>query len=151
MSLEDKINQDLRQAMLAKDELRVSVLRSLKSSLLYFKVAEKLDREQPLDDQKVEAVLSKESKKRQESADLYAKGGSQDRAQAELAEKKIIDTYLPQPMSEADLQQVVDKAIKEIKPDGPKDMGKVIGFVKQQVGVAADGSAIAKLVKSSLQ
>lgn len=137
--------------MLAKDELRVSVLRSLKSSLLYFKVAEKLDREQPLDDQKVEAVLSKESKKRQESADLYAKGGSQDRAQAELAEKKIIDTYLPQPMSEADLQQVVDKAIKEIKPDGPKDMGKVIGFVKQQVGVAADGSAIAKLVKSSLQ
>lgn len=151
MPLEDQINQDLKQAMLAKEELRVSVLRSLKSSLLYFKVAEKLPRDQQLNDQKVEAVLAKESKKRQESADLYAKGGSQDRAESELAEKAIIDAYLPQQLSETELQQVVDQVIGEVSPSGPQDMGKVIGLVKQRVGVAADGSVIAKLVKTSLQ
>ncbi len=147
--LEDKLEQDLKTALLAHDAQRVSVLRGLKSVLLNVKVAEG-KRESGLADDQVLGIFAKEAKKRQESADLYKQGGDEDRASAELAEKAIIEEYLPEQMSEEELAGLVDEAIQATGADGPKDMGKVIGQVRAKAGAGADGSLIARLAKEKL-
>lgn len=147
--LEQKIEQDLKTALLAHDAQRVSVLRGLKSVLLNVKVAEG-KRDSGLDDDAVLAIFAKEAKKRQESADLYKQGGSQDKADAEVAEKAIIEEYLPEQLGEAEISAMIDEAINTTGAASPKDMGKVIGQVKQKAGASADGSLIAKLAKEKL-
>jgi uncharacterized protein YqeY len=147
--LEQRIEQDLKQALLAGDAQRVAVLRGLKSVLLNEKVA-KGKRETGLEDDAVLPILAKEAKKRQESADLYVQGGSQDRADAELAEKKIIEEYLPEQLGEDEIAKLVDEAIQQTGATEQKDMGKVIGMVRSKAGASADGSLIAKLAKEKL-
>lgn len=150
MALESQISQDLKAAMLAGEQQRVTTLRGLKSTLLYAKVAQKLPREQELADDEVVSILARESKKRQESADLYVRGGSQERADAELQEKAIIDAYLPDRMSDDKLALVIAGVVEEMGASSPQDMGKVIGAVRQKVGVSADGASIARMVKEKL-
>lgn len=150
MALESQISQDLKAAMLAGEQQRVTTLRGLKSTLLYAKVAQKLPREQELADDEVVSILARESKKRQESADLYVQGGSQERADAELQEKAIIDAYLPDRMSDDKLALVIAGVVEEMGASSPQDMGKVIGAVRQKVGVSADGASIARMVKEKL-
>lgn len=150
MSLENRISQDLKAAMLAGQQQRVMTLRGLKSSLLYAKVANKSDREEALPDDQVLQLLARESKKRQESADLYTQGGSSDRAEAELQEKAIIDEYLPKQMSEEALRELIDSTITAVGATDASQMGQVIGKVKQQAGATADGGVIARLVKEKL-
>lgn len=147
--LEQKIEQDIKTALLAGDAQRVSVLRGLKSTLLNLKVATG-KRDSGLSDDEVLAVLGKEAKKRQESADLYKQGGDETRQQAELAEKAIIEEYLPEQLSEEELAALVDEVIKTTGAEGPKAMGQVIGQVKQKAGASADGAVIARLVKEKL-
>lgn len=147
--LEQKIEQDLKTALLAHDAQRVSVLRGLKSVLLNVKVATG-KRDSGLSDEEVLPIFSKEAKKRQESADLYKQGGSQEKADAELAEKAIIEEYLPEQLGETEISAMVDEAIKATGAEGPKDMGKVIGQVKQTAGASADGGLIAKITKEKL-
>jgi uncharacterized protein YqeY len=147
--LEERIEQDLKTALLAGDVQRVTVLRGLKSVLLNEKVATG-KRESGLKDDEVLPILAKEAKKRQESADLYVQGGSQDRADAELAEKKIIEAYLPAQLSEEEIVKLVDEAIQQIGATEQKDMGKVIGAVRSKAGATADGALIAKLAKEKL-
>lgn len=147
--LKQKIDQSLKEAMLAGDKPRVSVLRGLKSAVLYEEVAAG-KRDDGLNDSEIEAVFAKEAKKRQESADLYRQGGSADKADAEEYEKKIIEEFLPQKISAEDLSQLVKNKISEIGATGPADMGKVIGSVKADVGSSADGSDIANEVKKQL-
>lgn len=150
MTLESRIAQDLKEAMLAGEQQRVVTLRGIKSVLLYEKVAKKLPRDQELSDDEVVALLSKEAKKRQESADLYIKGGSQEKADAELAEKSLIENYLPEQLSEAEVAAAVDAAIAKTGASSQSQMGQVIGMVRQQLGAAADGSLIAKIAKERL-
>lgn len=150
MSLEDRISQDLKAAMLAGQQQRVMTLRGLKSAILYEKVAKKADRESAMDDDAVIALLAREAKKRQESADLYKRGNNLDKAEAELQEKAIIDVYLPQQLSKTELSDLVDKAIQSLGATEPSQMGKVIGMVKQQAGAAADGATLARMVKERL-
>lgn len=147
--LEDRIEQDLKTALLAHDAQRVSVLRGLKSVILNVKVAEG-KRESGLSDDEVLAIFSKEAKKRQESADLYEQGGSAEKAEAELAEKAIIEEYLPEQLSEDELAKLIDEAIAATGAKEQKDMGKVIGMVRSKAGSAADGALIAKLAKEKL-
>lgn len=147
--LEEKIEQDLKAALLAKDAERVSVLRGLKSVLLNVKVAEG-KRDSGLKDDEVQAVLAKEAKKRQESADLYKQGGDEQRAGAELAEKAIIEEYLPEQLSEDELAGLIDEAIAATGSKDQKDMGKVIGMVRSKAGAGADGAAIARITKEKL-
>ena len=149
MTLKQEIDQDLKTAMLSGDSQKVSVLRGLKSAMLYAEVAAGT-REQGLDDAAAQAVLSKEAKKRQESADLYTQGGSAERAKAELEEKAIIEKYLPKQLSEAEVSAVVDKVFAEAGTPTMQDMGKLIGAVRAQTGGAADGALIARLVKERL-
>jgi uncharacterized protein YqeY len=145
--IEDQIDQNLKSAMLARDGLKTDTLRGLKSVILYSKVASNT-RDEKLADQEVINLLSKESKKRQESADLYKQGGEQERADKELTEKAIIDEYLPKQLGEDELNSVIDEIMGSLGNDA--NMGQIIGMVKQKTAGAADGSAIARLVKEKL-
>lgn len=147
--LKARIDQDLKTALLAGDKVLATTLRGLKSVILYAEVAKGV-RDTGLGDEEITALLSKEAKKRQESADLYKQGGNEERAAAELAEKVVIEAYLPKQLSDEELQQVVDAAIAEVGADGPSAMGQVIGAVKQKTAGQADGGRIAQLVKERL-
>jgi uncharacterized protein YqeY len=147
--LEERLEQDIKTALLAGDAQRVSVLRGLKSVLLNEKVA-KGKRDSGLSDEEVLPIFAKEAKKRQESADLYKQGGDQARTEAELSEKAIIEEYLPAQLDEAEIAHIVDEVIKEMGAEGQKDMGKVIGAVRTKTTGSADGAIIARLVKEKL-
>ena len=147
--LEERIEQDLKTALLGGDAVRVSTLRLVKSVLLNAKVATG-KRETGLSDDEVIALLSKEAKKRQESANLYQQAGDQTRAGAELAEKAIIEGYLPAQLSEAEIARLIDEAIAATGATGQADMGKVIGAVRARAGATADGTLIARLTKEKL-
>lgn len=149
MTLEATIEHDLKTALLAKDERTVSVLRMLKSSFLYAKVAAG-SREQGLSDDEALVIIGKEAKKRQESAELYRQGGNTDKAEAEVAEKAILEKYLPAQLSEAELIALVDKTMHELGATDMAQMGQVIGAVKKQAGASADGAMIARAVKERL-
>jgi uncharacterized protein len=147
--LKQRIDQDLKTALLAGDKVLATTLRGLKSVILYAEVA-KGEREQGLPDDEIVALLSKEAKKRQESADLYKQGGNEEKAAAELTEKAVIEKYLPAQLSDEELGKVIDEVIAATGGTGPQAMGQVIGGVKQKVGASADGSRIALMVKERL-
>lgn len=149
MALEQQIDQDLKAALIKGDKLRVETLRGLKSTVLYAKVAAGT-RETAMTDEQILPLLAKEAKKRQESIDLYMQGGDDARADKERAEKAIIAEYLPQQLSEAELEKIVDDVIAQNGAEGMAAMGKIIGKVKQQTEGAADGAVIAKIVKQKL-
>ena len=149
-ALKDTIQADLKTAMLARDTLRTQTLQGLKSAILYEEVAKKI-RETGLPEEDIEKIIARECKKRDEAAELFEQGGNTESASKERAEKEILSAYLPEQMDEAALSAIIATAIDEIKPDGAKDMGRVIGAVKARVGNAADGGLIAKLVKDALQ
>lgn len=147
--LEQQIEQDLKTALLSGDRVKADTLRSIKSAFLYVKV-EKGKRDSGLSRDEEIAVLSKESKKRQESADLYRKGNNEERAQAELAEKAVIDHYLPKQMTEDEIKKLVNETIAEQGAADMSAMGKVIAAVKEKSSGSADGATIARIVKESL-
>jgi uncharacterized protein YqeY len=148
-TIEQQIERDVKTALLGGDSLRVTTLRGLKAVLLNVKVATG-KRETGLTDEEVLPLLAKEAKKRQESADLYLQGRDQARADAELAEKAIIEAYLPPQLSEEAVIRIVDEVLAVTGTD-KSVMGQAIGQVKARTQGAADGSLIAKLVKEKLQ
>lgn len=145
--LETRLEADIKQALLGGDKPRAEVLRGLKSAMLYEKVAKNL-REQGLNDEQFMAIVTREVKKRAESADLYAKAGVQDRADKELSEKAILEEYLPQQLTDDELNAIVDDVVGLLGDDAP--MGQVIGAVRAKVGARADGKRIADAVKTKL-
>lgn len=149
MSLKTTIDADLKTAMLAGDKTLVTTLRGLKSAILNVEV-EKGVRDIGLPDDEIIALLQKEAKKRQESADLYVQGNSQERADVELAEKQVIEKYLPAQLSEDELKTMVDEVIAGMGEVSMQQMGQVIGAVKAKAGAAGDGATIARLVKEKL-
>lgn len=146
--LEQRIEQDLKTALLSGDSQRVSTLRLIKGVLLNIKVATG-KRQSGLSDAEVIPLLAKEAKNRQESADLYIQGNDQVRADRELAEKALIEAYLPARLSEAEVSRIIDDVIAKTGA-GKSAMGQIIGQVKQQAGPTADGALIARLVKERL-
>jgi uncharacterized protein YqeY len=147
--LKERIDQDLKAALLGGDKMLVTTLRGLKSVILYAEVAKNV-RDTGLPDDEIIVLLAKEAKKRQESADLYRQGGSEERATAELAEKKIIEAYLPQQLSDEELGAAIDGVIAGLDVSGPQALGQAIGAVKKTVGARADGSRIAQMVRERL-
>jgi uncharacterized protein len=147
--LKQRIDAELKAAMLAGDKPLVSTLRGLKSAILYAEVA-KSARDDGLADSEITELLSKESKKRQESADLYTKGGNQERAASELAEKAVIDAYLPAQLNETELRAVIDDVMLERVAGDQRAMGQIISAVKARTKGSADGAVIARLVKERL-
>jgi uncharacterized protein YqeY len=147
--LKQRLDDDLKTALLAGDKQQTTTLRGLKSAILYAEVAKGV-RDSGLPDDEIIAIFAKEAQKRQESADLYTKGGSPDRAESELAEKAIIEVYLPAALSDDELAAVVEDAIAQVNASGLQAMGQVIASVKQKVGATADGARIARMVKERL-
>jgi uncharacterized protein YqeY len=148
--IKDQLDKDLKQALLSGDSGRATVLRGLKSAILYAELATS-KRSEGLDDESVIALLQKEAKKRQESADLYTQGGDETRAATELAEKKLIETYLPAQLSEAEVTDLVKSAIAETGAQDVKQLGQVIALVKTKAKGAADGALIARIAKNNLE
>lgn len=151
MSLKDKLQEDLKTSMLARDAFKTDVIKGLKSAILYAEVAAG-KREEGLNDDEILGVFKKESKKRQESADMYTQGGSADKAEKELQEKAIIDAYLPAQLDEATVNGMIDTALADMGITAPsrQDMGKIIGAVKAKGGAELDGAMLAKLVNARI-
>ena len=149
-NLKDTINADLKTAMIARDTVRTQTLQGLKAAILNEEVAKKV-RDEGLDEASIEQIIAREVKKRDEAANLYDQGGNAESAAKERTEKEILAVYLPKQLSEAELSELVATVVETMQPEGMKDMGKVIGAVKAQVGNAGDGALIAKLVKEKLQ
>lgn len=149
MTIKERIDTDLKTAMLSGDKVLTTTLRGLKSAILNVEIAEN-KRDSGLSDEEVIGILGKEAKKRQESADLYIQGGNTEKAEAEKFEKEVIEKYLPKQMDDEELKAMVEAAITETGAANMQDMGKVIGLVKSRAGATADGGRIATLVKEKL-
>lgn len=151
MSLKDTLQADLKTSMLARDSFKTDVIKGLKSAILYAEVAAN-KRDEGLNDDEILAVFKKESKKRQESADMYTQGNSPDKADKELREKAIIDEYLPAQLDEAAVNALIDAALTDMGITAPtrQDMGKIMGAVKAKGGAELDGSMLAKLVNGRI-
>ena len=150
MALKEILNADIKTAMLARDSLTLDTLNGVKTAITYEEVAQKI-RDTGLDDPAIEALIVRESKKRDEAAELFDRGGNHEAAEKERAEKEILKKYLPQQLSEAEIKALVTEAITQTGATEVKDMGRVIGAVKAKAGNAADGGLVAKLAREALQ
>lgn len=149
MVLKQRINDEMKAALLGGNRFVGETLRNLKAAILNEEVATS-KREQGLSHEEIEKVIAREVKKRTESAKLYRDNNRDDLADIEEKELEILSVYLPQRMSEDALRALVDAKVKELGASGPQMMGQVIGAVKTQAGNTADGALIAQLVKQAL-
>jgi uncharacterized protein YqeY len=146
MSLLDKLNSDLKDAMRARDELRKLVLRSLLSAINYSEIA----KQKKLDDGGIIEVISKEIKQRRESIEAYEQGKRQDLADKEKAEMAILKEYMPAQMVHEEILAIVQAVITEVGAKGPSDKGKVMQKLMPQVKGKADGNEVNNIVTELL-
>ncbi|MGH7739302.1 MAG: GatB/YqeY domain-containing protein [bacterium] len=142
----DKINADLIVAMKAKDEAALSTLRMLKSAIKYKEVD--LKRE-PVDEEVID-VLTRQAKQRRESIEGFEKGGRMESAASEKAELALLEKYLPAAMSEEEVSKLIAEAIQSTGAAGPKDMGKVMGWLTPKVKGKTDMGKLSSLIKNKL-
>ncbi len=150
MSVKDQIFADLKEAMKAKDQDKLRVLRSLKAKLMEAEISERKGGEASLSDQSAIQVITKAAKQRKESIDQFTKGGREDLVANEELELAIIEAYLPELMSEDEVRKIVQDKIAAVGATGPQDMGKVMGPLMGQLRGKADGSLVSQLVKEAL-
>ena len=143
MSLQERIQQEIKAAMLAKDAEKLGTLRLLKSALGYAQIEKKTD---SLPDAEVMAIIQREVKKRRDSAEQFTTGGRPELAEKELKEIIDLETFLPKQLSPEELEQVVRAAIQEAGATSKKDMGVVMKAVQAKVAGRADGKTISGLV-----
>jgi len=147
VTIQDKIQGQIADAMRAKDQLRLDVLRMMKSAVK-LKEVEKM---KALEENEVLAVLNTLVKQRKDSIEQFRKGGREELAQKEEAEIKVIEEYLPAAASEEDIQRAVAEAIQETGAASMKDMGKVMkATLARLAGKSADGGRVSQLVKEKL-
>ena len=147
MTLQEKIQSHMVDAMRSKDQLRLSVLRMMKSAVKNKEV----DKMKALEESEVFAVLNTLVKQRKDSVEQFRNGGREEMAQKEEAEIKIIEEYLPAAASEEDVRRAVEEAIQETGAASMKDMGKVMkATLARLAGKSADGSRVSQLVKEKL-
>ncbi len=149
MALTDQINQDIKAAMLAKQEGRLRGLRAIKAALLLAKT-EKGASESVGEEAEIK-VLQKLVKQRKESADIYQQQKRDDLYQIEVEEMEVIESYLPKQLSREELVAAVQQIVTEQGATGMKDMGKVMAAANKQLSGKADGKALSEVVKSILQ
>jgi len=144
--LKDKITEDMKTAMRAKDAARLGTVRLLLAALKQKEVDERI----VLTDADVLAIIEKMLKQRRESIAQFEKAGRTDLADAEKFEIGVLSAYLPQQLSEAEVAEAVAAAIKESGAAGPKDMGKVMGLLKSRLAGRTDMGKLSGLVKAKL-
>lgn len=148
MSLQQEIMAALKEAMKSKDQTALTALRSVKSAILLAQTEsgakEELTEEQEL------KILQKQVKQRKDSAAVYLEQGREDLAAPELAEAEVISQFLPEALTEEEIEKVVVMTIENIGAEGMKDMGKVMGIVSQELAGKADGKTISNIVRAKL-
>lgn len=150
MGIKQKLEADIKTAMLTGDKDKATILRTIKSVILETEIA-KSKRDVGLDEPDLINLLSKEAKKRQDARELYEKAGEAQRAENEEKERVIISSYLPAQMSDEELESVVNTFIKELGGEvGAQQMGKIISLVRERTEGKADGGRIAKIVRDKL-
>jgi len=140
------IEEELREAMRARDRLRADTLRLTLSSL---RAAEK-ELQRPLGESEELQVLQRERKRRTEAAEAFREAGREEQADAEEAELAVIEEFMPEPVSEEELERIVDDAIAETGATSLRDLGRVMADVMPQVAGRADGSTVSRLVREKL-
>ena len=146
MSLSDKLTQDLRDAMKQRDQLRVSVIRMIRSQMKYSQIQQGTD----FSSEHELMVLEKEAKKRKEAIKTYKQVGADDRIAQEEAELAIIQEYLPKALTEDELKEIVTRVITESGATTIKDIGKVMNPIMSEVRSRADGKTVQELVRGIL-
>ncbi len=145
--LEEKILNDYKEAMKARDTLKSSVLSFLRADLMNLAVARKKN---TLDDPETVSVIKKQIKQRQDSIEQFTKGNRLEMAEKEKSELEILKTYLPPELSEDEIKKVVAQVISDIGASSMKEMGRVMKEVNAKLAGQADGKLVAELVKQSL-
>jgi uncharacterized protein YqeY len=146
MNLKDRITEDMKDAMRAKDAARLATIRFLQAAIKQREVDERIT----ADDALVLALVEKQIKQRKESIAQFAAGGRTDLVAKEEAELALLQTYLPAQMSDAELEAAVAAAIAEAGASGPQAMGKVMGLLKPRIAGRADTGKASQLVKAKL-
>lgn len=149
MSLEVKINNDLKQAMLAKDTRKLAALRAIKAALLLEKTGKDVNSLEIPDTVELK-LLQKLVKQRRESAGIYFEQNRPELAEEENFQAEIIEAYLPKQMSEDELKSMIEEVIRETGAASIKDMGKVMGIASKKAAGQADNQTISKIVKGLL-
>ena len=143
MTLQERVSQEIKTAMLAKDADRLSTLRLLKSAFGYAQIERKTE---SLSDTEVVAIVQKEVKKRRDSVEQFEKGGRAELAAKEKQEITVLESFLPQAMSAEELEKLVRATIQELGATSKKDMGPVIKAVQAKAAGRADGKTVSTLV-----
>ncbi|HBL61850.1 MAG TPA: glutamyl-tRNA amidotransferase [Cyanobacteria bacterium UBA8803] len=150
MSLKDRITEDIKTAMKAKDKVRLETVRSIKKVLLEKEVSLRPTGQETLTESHELEVLAQLAKQRRESIEQYRQAGRDDLANNEAQELAIIEEYLPQQLSDEEVSSVLDEIIAQTGAKSMKEMGKVMGSAMQQLKGRADGQKIQALVKAKL-
>jgi len=150
MSIKEQIMADLKQAMKNKEKDKLRVLRSLKSKLLEREISERKEGEASLSDDQTIEVLMKAAKQRKESIEQFEKGDRNDLADAEKTELDIIESYLPEMLSEDEVRDIARDKIDELGAEDMSDMGQVMGVLMQELKGKVEGSVVSKVVKDEL-
>lgn len=146
MSLKEKITEDMKAAMRAKESEKLATIRLLTAAIKQREVDERID----LSDEQVLSVIEKMIKQRKDSISQFEAGGRQDLADIEKAELVVLSAYMPAQMSDAEVQAEVQAAVAQVGAAGPQDMGKVMGVLKGKLAGRADMTAVSALVKAAL-
>ena len=149
MSLKDKIQEEMKVAMRAKDKVTLTALRAIKSQILLAETSEGRA-EGPLSEAEEMKMLTKQAKQRRDSATQYRDNGRADLAEKEEAELKVIEKFLPQQLTEAEIKAEVEAIIAEVGATSKKDMGKVMGVATKKMAGRADGKVISGMVRKLL-
>lgn len=147
MSLQQRLDDDLKGAIKSSDKLKTSVLRMLKAAIKNKQV----EKNRELSEEEVISVISTLSKQRRESIDLFSKGGREDLADKEKQELLVLQTYLPSQLTLEELDRLIVETIQESSAEGVKDMGKVMRLLMPRIKGAADGKLVNQRVKELLE
>jgi uncharacterized protein len=149
MRLKEKIDEDIKKAMLAKEKERLTALRAIKALILLEETKEGRTSAELTDAEEIQ-LLSKAAKQRRESADIFTSQNRKDLADKELGELAVIELYLPKQLSEAELNDKLKEVIERIGAKSAADMGKVMGVATKELAGQADGKVISQMVKQLL-
>lgn len=148
MDLYEKISEDIKEAMKARDKVRLMTLRNIKKVFLEAKTAPGAN--DTLEDAAAMKILQKLAKQGKETAATYIQAGRQDLAEEELAQAEVIESYLPQPLSAEDIERAVKEIIAQTGATSMKEMGRVMGIASKQLAGKAEGGIISQIVKKLL-
>jgi uncharacterized protein YqeY len=146
MSLEERLVEEMKQAMKSSEKLKLSAIRMIRSALKN----KEIELRKKLEDEEIVKVIQAMVRKSEESVEQFQTGGRMDLVEKEKSEIEIMKSFLPQPMSQEEILKIIDQSIQETQASSLKDLGKVMKFVMPKIGGKADGKLINQLVKERL-